>query len=262
MNTNDSSDMMFGNNKSIVIESSRIEECMLQYRQDDYKGVIINRLCGYSANDIEFLKDHPYIEGVALVCMENVDLSPLYELHGLRWISNGGNVQPLDLGRFTKLTSAWMEWHPKLMITDVCTSIRTLALHKYRPKHKDISELANLPHLEDLSIIQSPIVAIDGIQRYGMLRRLELSYLSKLERLGAIRELHAANLELLECEMCKRIKDHGEVRVLASLRRLRFNACGDMASIAFLKDLENLEDFRFVESNVVDGDLSPLHRFG
>lgn len=45
---------------------------------------------------------------------------------------------------------------------------------------------------------------------------------------------------------------------LKNLRVLCLNSCGNLENLHFLKQFPNLIDFRFVDTNVLDGDLSPI----
>lgn len=245
---------------AIWIESDRIEECMAYYKASDLSRIAVSPFMGYSLSDLEFLKDYPYVRGVELPTAGKIDVSGLRYLAGLEVLRIAESREALDLAQFEQLTRVGAEWHPKLRITEDCRRLRVLGLRKYKPTSKDLSELAELPALEDLSIVQSPLTSIRGVGRYRKLKRLELSYLTKLESIAGIEELSGSRLEILECEKCKKIRDHAAVRAVPSLRVVRFNDCGEIPSIGFLDDMPNLEDFRFVNTNVVDGDLRPLLR--
>lgn len=61
----------------------------------------------------------------------------------------------------------------------------------------------------------------------------------------------------MDFRACKKIKNYGVVSQIKGLKILRFNDCGSIPNIRFLKEMPNLEDFRFVDTNVLDGDLTP-----
>jgi hypothetical protein len=88
--------------------------------------------------------------------------------------------------------------------------------------------------------------------------RLELAYLSKLESFEDVVQL--PNLEVLDVQRCKKLKGHELVTSLKRLRILRLNDCGEMANVAFVSGMPALEEFRFVNTNVIDGNLQPLAR--
>jgi hypothetical protein len=47
---------------------------------------------------------------------------------------------------------------------------------------------------------------------------------------------------------------------MKTLRVLRLNECGEIPSLALLDELPALEEFRFVDTNIADGDLRPVLR--
>lgn len=89
------------------------------------------------------------------------------------------------------------------------------------------------------------------------LMRLEAHYCTKLE---SARGLAAAcpRLRHLHLNHCKKFRDLAGLLDLKDLEVLCLNACGDIPDLKFLAGFERLRDFRFVDTKVVDGDLSPL----
>jgi protein phosphatase 1 regulatory subunit 7 len=250
--------------RTLWLDSDRVEECLAAYRRHNLDWIGISpyqgRPHGYRSGDVGFLRQHPYVKGVALPYASRIDISPLKSLRELAYLHIAENRQPLDLSRFPKLEELRAEWHAGLQLPEHSKALRTLALWKYKPSSKDLTELPELARLEELVMVQSPLTSIDGVERYRTLKRLELSYLTRLERIGAVAGLADCGLEELDCLKCRRIQDHSAVRVLRSLKILRFNSCGEIPSIRFLDDMPSLDDFRFVNTNVVDGDLRPCLR--
>ena len=246
---------------SIAIESDRINECMAYFEEHGLSRVSISRNYGFSGSDLDFLEGYPSIRGVAVSDASKIDIGGLQFLEdSLERLLIGESRQSLSLDRFKNLEEFYGDWHSRLGISSECRRLRILSLSKYKPKSKDLSELAELPALEDLSIIQSPLTSIRGVGRFCKLTRLELSYLSKLESIAGIEELKGGCLEILDSQKCKKISDHAAVRTVPSLRVVKFNDCGEIPTIDFLDELPNLEDFRFVNTTVLDGDLHPLLR--
>ena len=237
----------------IWIESDRLNDCMAYYREKDMARIAVSPAMGFSLPDLEFLKDHPYVRGISLPQADRIDISGLRYLPNLEYLLVAGSNQLLDLGWFRELRELRGDWHPRLLITSASQNLRVLAIWKYRARSRDLTELAVLPALEDLAIVQSPLISIRGVGRFRTLRRLELSYLTKLESIAAITELKDGQLEILDCQKCRKISDHDAVKKVPCLRVVKFNDCGEIPSIAFLDDMPNLEEFRFVNTNVVGG---------
>ena len=56
---------------------------------------------------------------------------------------------------------------------------------------------------------------------------------------------------------CPQIKNHEAVKTIKNLEVLKFNNCGTMPSIKFIKELPKLNTFTFVNTIVEDGDIKP-----
>ena len=230
-------------------------------REETITHVSISRDKGFDADNLDFLANVPEVRGVWLSNVDNVDISGLGAIaDSLECLSISDNQMPLDLAPFRRLRELRVEWHPKLRLSSDCESLRVLYLRRYTSKSKDLTDLPELPRLRELSVVQSPLNSIRGCGHFTLLERLELSYLSKLESIEAIRELSGGQLERLECEVCRKLGDHEMVRYIRSLLILRFNDCGQITDLRFLDEMPHLKEFYFVGTDVIDGDLTPLLR--
>lgn len=79
----------------------------------------------------------------------------------------------------------------------------------------------------------------------------------KLENDNGISQL-GGNLEFLHINLSNKFKFTDELLGLKKLRVLCLNACGPIDSLDFLNNFPNLIDFRFVNTNVLDGNLKPI----
>ncbi len=243
----------------VWVESARIDECIAFARQQGSLRIALAPYMGFEGHDLEFLADHPDVRGVTLANLDDADVGGLRFLEGsLESLHLGENRQPIDFSRFPHLERLQTVWHPGLTIESA--SLRALVVHKYKPKTKDLQALPSLPALDDLALTQSPIETLRGIGRFPNLGRLFLGVMSKLGSIADIAELADGRLEILECHGCRKMADHEAVRKVRSLRVLRFNNCGEIPNLGFLDDLPHLGEFRFVDTNIADGDLRPLLR--
>jgi len=96
-----------------------------------------------------------------------------------------------------------------------------------------------------------------GIEKFRNLKRLELHYCIKLENDKGLSHLNE-NLEFLHINMSKKFEFTEELLKLNKLKVLCLNACGSIDNLNFLKNFPNLIDFRFVDTNVLDGNLNPI----
>lgn len=243
---------------TIWIDSDKIEECIEYYsvRQVDFVGVSPSR--GYRASDLEFLRSFNNIQGLKVVHPPIAfDLSPIEALKGLKMFINSGPPVPLALDHFPKLQEFRGYWHKYLPLA-ACKTLKILDLSGYRPKSKTLEEFPALQNLIDLSIVQANTTSLLGISRLKTVRQLNLAHMRYLKSLKDVNKLE--HLEVLCCEKCRNVEDHDLVAGLKELRILRLNDCGQLRNIRFLDDMPRLEEFRFVGSNVMDGDLGPLLR--
>jgi hypothetical protein len=153
----------------------------------------------------------------------------------LTWHFDRRNNGPLQLGDKHYLTT----WHFKRKGE---RSFDTLPLS------------ANLLYLE---LNSANVIDFQGIERFPGLKRLEVHYCLKLESDAGIAALKDS-LEILHIRQSKKIRGLAEIAHLSGLKVLRLNSCGSLPNIRFIKDLPNLLDFRFVDTSILDGDLTPI----
>ena len=126
-------------------------------------------------------------------------------------------------------------------------------------KHKEtpFDQLPSSDKLFYLELNWANIKYFQGIDKFRNLKRLELHYCTKLENDLGLSKL-SATLQYLHINQAKKFKFADELLSLKALRVLCLNACGPIDDLSFLKHFPNLIDFRFVDTNVLDGNLSPI----
>ena len=241
--------------KKLTIRSDYIDECMEYYNEHkEIDGVYICPMLGYKLKDISFLQEHKYIKGISILDGEKLDLSGIENLKDLEYISISDNTQPIDYSVFPKLEQIRSTWHPKVIISEKCSKLKHLYFRHYKPKSKNLTELPNLPNLEFLGIIQSPIESTEGIGKFTRLKRIDMSYLPKLTTLCDMENLP---IEMAEVQNCKQLQNLDYFRVAKKLKKLICDKCGAVQSITFIRELKNLDHFAFLNMDVLDGDMSP-----
>jgi len=182
--------------KVLTIRSDNIDEYMGYYKEHKaIDGVSISWMSGYRLPDISFLQQHKYIKGI-IVDSNKIDISGIQSLKELEYISISDNTQPIDYSVFPKLEQIDSDWHPKVIISEKCSKLKHLCFWHYKPKSKNLTELPNLPNLEFLGIIQSPIESTKGIGKFTRLKRIVLSYLPKLATLCDMENLPIETAEV------------------------------------------------------------------
>lgn len=117
-----------------------------------------------------------------------------------------------------------------------------------------------LPKNENLSYLElnwANIKNFEGIEKFKNLKRLELHYCVKLENDLGLSKLKDS-LEFLHINTSKKFKFTEELLQLKKLRVLCLNTCEAIDNLDFIKNFPNLIDFRFVNTNILDGNLKPI----
>jgi hypothetical protein len=131
-----------------------------------------------------------------------------------------------------------------------------LNLCGFKPKTHTLRDLTGAGPLISLELVHSNIHNFEGISRLGALKRLEAHYCVKLGDAAGILEIKDS-LEWLHINQATKFR-LTDVAKLTDLKVLCLNKCGPLESLAFLHQMPHLLDFRFVGTNVLDGDLTPL----
>ncbi|WP_368505022.1 hypothetical protein AB3N04_05070 [Alkalihalophilus sp. As8PL] len=144
----------------------------------------------------------------------------------------------------------------QLLADNVTNDLEYLTLWHY--KQNKLGSFNEIPNtLRYLELNWANIRDFMGIEKLTKLKRLELHYCTKLEKDDGLATA-AGNLEYLHINQSKKFIPTNELYSLKHLRVLCLNACGSLESLSFLNKFPNLIDFRFVNTNVLDGDLSPI----
>jgi hypothetical protein len=207
--------------------------------------------------DLSFLEGFPlllYLETADVKHVNTRQLDCLENLRGLRLESPGAG---LDFACFPNLEIYWGDWHVDNHNLTACRNLRRLHLWHFNPRSLDLSVFKHMPRLEDLKIIQTNIASLSGVETLEDLRFLKVGYAPKLKTLDALAS-HDLQLRELDLVKVKKIESYDPIASLRYLRLLRLSDCVPMRNLKWLEGMPRLDFFAFVDTDVVDGDLSPL----
>ena len=126
-----------------------------------------------------------------------------------------------------------------------------------KEKLNSFDKLSESYRLLYLELNWANIKNFEGIEKFKNLKRLELHYCVKLENDKGLSQLKD-KIEFLHINQSKKFKFTDELHELKKLKVLCLNACGSLDNLDFLKNFPDLVDFRFVDTNVLDGNLKPI----
>ncbi|MCX7424705.1 MAG: hypothetical protein NTW96_03610 [Planctomycetia bacterium] len=241
----------------LIVDSRHIDECMQYYRRANLAGLYISKAHGYALDDLRFLKDYPSVKRIVVAYASGIHVSELCAVPDLRSITIADNKQAIDFSVFPELEELSIDWHPKVTFPESSKALKSLTLRNYRPQSKDFTELPDFSNLQFLKVVRTPVNSLAGLRRFKKLVFLDLAYLSKLERIAG---LDAYSLEELRFDVCRKITDHEHVATLPRLWKLILGDCGTVPSLKFLDRMSTLRWFSFVDTNVLDGDMTPCFR--
>jgi len=244
-----------GGRQLLIVESERLEQSVAYCNKKQIRWLHISPYHGYELDDLEFLPKCRTVTGIHLQGgVSNFD--GLYRLQNLESLSV---VFPhhLMLSEFPKLTDLATDWNPS--IDESLFKVKSLSrlwIRKYKPVNEDLERIKALKGLEELTIIESSIRSLEGIQALSQLKTLGLAYCRKLVTIESLLELKG-NLRELEIDHCKGIKDLSVIGALTQLRKAILADNGEIPSLEFVRGMPRLEFLSFVGTKVRDGDMTP-----
>lgn len=234
----------------------RLDDCIARFNRGDIDGIGITEAVKFGSTDLSFITECRDPRGLVLPYAKRYDISLIHTLRSLRLLCVSDSRAPLDCQQFPLLEDLSIEWHKRITLPADGAPLKYLDMAKYKGC-TDLSILAEYPNLSELHLVQGSLRSLDGAERFTSLTRVDLAYMPKLASVGALRHLP---VEFLSIQNCPNIEDLAALAQCPRLRALRLNTCGTLPSLKFLNDFPRLEEFRFVDTNVLDGDLTPLLR--
>lgn len=247
-----------GQIKALILPSDRISEGMNFFSKSGLDGIALEREHGYTLNNIDFLIDYPDVKSIS-ISNEILDINGIYNLKNLHYLILSGKKRKLDFSFLPNLIDLKIEWSTNLVNLKKSTNLKRLSVYNFSSKDRSGKELKELTWLNILELTQANINTLDWLSDFEQLQDLRFNYCPNLNNISSL-EKSAKVLKVLLFDHCKHLRNHSYVERLNSLRILGFNHCGEIESIDFIRKMKALEDFRFVGSDILDGDLNPcLH---
>jgi len=216
------------------------------------------------AENISFLRQCPSLEYLYIIpafTAKEFDYSPLYDMPQIQWLQCD-MLYGMDLEYCTHIDYSKIQGLESLF---VCGSkghenvknvkgIKTLFLSEGQPAASNLEDAFEGSKLEKLSICQSPIRTLDGLEKAKKLRRLSLAHNRRLESISALTNVKDT-LVSLDIESCGKIKDFSVLSELHNLENLRLIGTNVLPDLNFVQSMPNLNSIIFT-MKVANGDIS------
>ena len=206
---------------------------------------------------LDFLQDFPSLRYLDIRDQKRFKPDQLKDLDNLRGLQIEDPGAGIDFSWFPELETYAGGWHADHRNLDQARELRSLSLRRFNPSSQNLADLACITRLEELALVRTGITSLDGVETLEDLRYLDIAYATKLESLDAFAAPHV-DLRELSIESVKKIASYKPLAAIHRLRRLRLSSCAPMADLQWTRGMDHLDFFSFVETNVEDGDLTPL----
>jgi hypothetical protein len=246
--------------RTLVVTGPWSDDAARALARGEADGLVLNYARGFCEGSLDLIDGGWPVRRLDVLDRSIVELDPIGRLAGLEELSVQAAADAvLDLGILPGLRSVTGEW---ALIGRTLSAVAELErvvtwmfagvdLHAFRdhvvlktltikdaPYLESLSGLGNLPDLAALTIVGAP----------------------RLHEIDEVAEL-SASLRELKFEECERIDAIDDVGPLVGLRFLGISESGDIASLAPIGSLTQLEAlYAWGSTRIVDGDLSPLAR--
>lgn len=239
----------------LEITPENFETAIAKYKAEGGTGGKFSGLCLKEIEDLSFLKELPLLLYLEIHSSKKIDSQNLKNLENLRGLHLNAPTNGIDFECFPHLEQYSGKWNKNDKNIARCFQLRRINIDSYN--EKDFSYFKGLSNLESLTIIRTTIENLDGIETLEDLKYLELSYCSKL---NSIDEIKNCNLSLREIEIqnAKKISSYLPLSELKFLKYLIISNSAPMENLNWIKTLNKLYHFSFVETNVIDGNLKQL----
>lgn len=216
----------------------------------------LNDRLGWSGTDISFVPTIPGIHGVDLISEEVTDVSPLFEIQGLKTLSLYCKAKIAgDFLKLKQLQSVGLQWRPVYHSVFGLKSLRRITVLGF--PHVDLTCWEQNTRATSLTFSSNALQALNGIERFPSVKTLHLYRCCNLKSLEALAD--SSSIEVLHLGRCSGVDDLSPVSRLPGLRVLEIKDCHRIRSVAPLAQCKKLQRLQIAgNTTVADGDLSRL----
>lgn len=240
--------------KSCSFSTSELPEIQRLLDEGEIQGVVVNtpRLSQEEINLVGTLKN---LKSLSLhfnkdkkLCLNFVRELPLLE----EIVVNG--VCPIiDFQNLPSLRMLIADWNTNIFKNIEFNKLEEL--HLWKMKSTNIESLIPFFNVKNLLLNGGIFTSLKGIEKLVKLKDLNLINMRNLEDISA---LSNKELEVLGIESCKKIISYDPIQNCTNLNTLRVFSSAAFANLKFIKKLPSLTSFRFIKTDVIDGNLSCL----
>lgn len=242
---------------TLVLKGEWCAEVAEYMRCNRIIGLRLSGYMGWRSADLNFLREVPSVEYLDILTTTLNDISGLYALKQLTYLSLEGKTPAICFSEFPRLKTLALGRVSARLHNELTNAKSLRKLGITGPTNRALMNLHHLPILQDLGVARAKIEDLEFVDSTPALRKLSLVACNRLARLTGLER--ATELTVLLIEQAKVLCDIRSVGHLERLRTLVLNQCPNIRTIKSLAGLRNLETVGLMQTtNIADGDLSPL----
>lgn len=244
--------------RTLYVDAQHVPECVELWRTGRYTQLGISDYENPGLKSIDFIEAFFPVTDLHLMLFDKVDLSVLRG--NAEWFkhfyTNAGPNAIDDITPFTWLESLGQPWTKEFRVSASLDRLKVLALDGFRPASGDVMDLSVLPALERLSFYRTRLQSLKGLETMHSLREFSADSAPKLEDIDPIGNLK--ELRELSFENCKVARGFADLVQGEHMLKLQYMKCSPLEHLRFVSRLRSLQSFVFMDTDVLDGDMSPL----
>jgi len=208
---------IFSDEYLLEIKIEELREAMDFYQRKDLSGLVLRNRIYFNQNNLEFLKDYPFIKKLYIDHPEIIDLRGLSYLENVDGLCLGHHNGGVDFNRVSKsLTELYVIWSDRQY-----RNVEKVLKLKYLVIEKSTEKIVYPKNLEFLEMRAAKIRTLDSIAHLSELKKLELHRCLKLTDISAITSLN--NLEELLIMGTNHIESFAPLMNLINLKKIGIN---------------------------------------
>jgi hypothetical protein len=242
--------------RTLCVDARHSVACAELWATGRYNELRISEFENPGLKDIEFLSIFRKITYLHLMLDRKIDLSPLCQhANSLQGFSCNDGINGLkDCRPFTCLELWGQKYFPSMKFADTYPNLLGLCLSG---KYTNLEALPRADNLKEISLPQTSIESLQGIERYPELEKVLIYQARKLHDISQLSKLK--NLKEIDFDKCRCLVQGGfDWSCLHGLRKMVYMGCTAMPDLQFIREMPDLFWLVIMDTNVLDGDLNPV----
>lgn len=243
---------------SLVVTGPWSNAAARALRRGEADGLVLNYARGFSESNLDLLDSGWSLRRLEVLDRSIVDLGPIELLTSLEDVSiQAAAPAVLDIEMLPNLRSLAGEW---TLIGRGLSAVPSLErVVSWLFDDADMHVFRDLVALTALTVKDAPrLESLSGLGSLADLATLTIVGAPHLHEIDDVAGL-SSSLRELEFEECSRVDAIDDIESLVDLCFLGVSECGDIASLAPMRSLVQLQTFYgWGSTRILDGDLSPL----